>query len=682
MKRIVVCAALLAVLPVMSPDQAVRADKAADRAGAPVAAVPAAMSPAGEFRSPRNANYTIDARLDVRSRVLTGAETIVWRNITTHPTGELRLHLYHNAWENGRTSYSRANRFGPMPWSLLLMDHWENDWGYCRIKALTILPPDGSGLAPVAPRTDFIQPDDGNPDDHTVLRVTTPSPVEPGATVRLRVEWQEKIPRPFQRAGTKGDYFLLGQWFPKVGVLEPDGTWNCRQFIQTEFYADFGVYDVTVRTPTGWVVGATGHRIGTHANGDGTSTQTFHAEDVHDFAWTTSPAFTVHADRFSEPGLPPVDIELLLLPDHTSLAGRYLSSIKATLHYYGTWFGPYAWDRLTVVDPPYMSLTDSMEYPMFVTGGSRWLTAPSNFYTEADTIHEVGHEWWYAAVANNEMEDAWMDEGVNTWAHKRVLDVLYAPKILEKRYFHDFIPLEFPSVRIEQSTHGADEADGFRSILKREPLATPSWRADESVYFVVPYGKGALMLTTLERHLGWDRWRRVMSTYAERFAFKHPKPADFFAVVNEVSGENFSWFFDQTYATSDLFDYAVGRVDSQAERGGASGGQEAPVRHRSTVDIRRWGEGRFPVEVRVTFADGRVANERWDGQARWTRFGYLTPSPVATVEVDPRHVLVLDVNYSNNSWTREPAATAAAVKWTSKWMIWLQTTMELAGFFS
>ena len=123
MKRIVVCAALLAVLPVMSPDQAVRADKAADRAGAPVAAVPAAMSPAGEFRSPRNANYTIDARLDVRSRVLTGAETIVWRNITTHPTGELRLHLYHNAWENGRTSYSRANRFGPMPWSLLLMDH-------------------------------------------------------------------------------------------------------------------------------------------------------------------------------------------------------------------------------------------------------------------------------------------------------------------------------------------------------------------------------------------------------------------------------------------------------------------------------------------------------------------------------------------------------------------------------
>lgn len=663
----------------------------------PQAAVEQGSVPeAAEARSPRNANYVIDARLDVNTHILTGTEVITWRNITTHPASDVRLHLYHNAWANDKTSYALANRFGPAPSSLILMDHGKGDWGYCDVKSLQILPAEGSAAAPLVPRTDFIQPDDGNPNDRTVLRVTLPVPVEPGGTLRLQIEWQEKTPRPFQRAGVRGQYFLLGQWFPKLGVFEPDGTWNCHQFIQTEFFADFGMYDVKLTVPAGWVVGATGRRVSMVTNASGTVTHQYHAEDVHDFGWTTSPRFKVYTDRFKEPGLPPVDLELLLLPDHESLKERYLSSAKEALKCYGHWFRAYAWDRLTIVDPPFQSRTDGMEYPMFVTGGSRWLTTATGRFTEADTIHEVGHQWWYGAVANNEMEDAWMDEGVNTYSHKRVLDTVYAPKILEKRYFHDFIPLEFPSVHIAQNMHGADEADGFRSILKREPLSTPSWKADERLYFVVPYVKGGLMLTTLERYLGWEQWRRVMATYADRFWFKHPKPKDFFAVVNEVTGQDFTWFFNQVYSSADLFDYAVDRVDSRINRpprGYANAGRDSrwqeggrpegrSVRYASSVDIRRWGEGRFPVEVRVTFADGTIANELWDGQARWTRFTYLRPAAVAKVEVDPWHKLVLDVNYSNNSWTREPQATWAAVKWASKWMIWLQSVMELAAFFS
>ncbi|MCG8604670.1 hypothetical protein MJD09_06690 [bacterium] len=63
------------------------------------------------------------------------------------------------------------------------------------------------------------------------------------------------------RTGVRGDYYFLAQWFPKIGVLEPDGTWNCHQFIQTEFYADFGNYDVKLTVPTGWVVNATGKEM-------------------------------------------------------------------------------------------------------------------------------------------------------------------------------------------------------------------------------------------------------------------------------------------------------------------------------------------------------------------------------------------------------------------------------------
>lgn len=647
-----------------------------------------ALAPGATARSPRNASYEIDARLDVASRVVTGRETITWRNVTPYPTAELRLHLFYNAWRNDRSSYLRSARRGPRPPSL--SQYGPNDWGACDVESVMLVAP--AGGSGVALPTAFIQPDDGNPDDRTLMRVDLPAPVGPGDTVRVEVRWKLKVPRPFSRVGAIGDYFLVGHWFPKVGVFGPGSGWNAHQFIQTEFYADFGVYDVRLTVPRGWKVGATGNRVSTTAAGDA-ETHAFHADDVHDFAWTTSPRFEVVTDRFTMPGLPPVDIELLLLPDHAYLRDRYLSSTKAALEYYGKWFKPYAWDRITVVDPPSDSDTGGMEYPMFVTSESRWWLLPGNRLMEANTIHEVGHMWFQGAVANNEFEDPWLDEGTNTYAHRRILDLIYDKPIVEKRYFHDFIPVAFDDVPRVQPTHGADPWDGFRSPFVVDSLATPAWRNDERMYYLLPYMKASITFSTLERYLGWETWRRVLATYAERFWFAHPTPDDFIGVVNEVSGRDLTWFFDEVYRGTDMFDYAVDRVSSSPVRtargygdgsgaawspGGAAAGRDVD----SIVDVRRWGGGVFPVEIRVTFDDGSVADEKWDGKARWTRFRYRRTAAVRTVEVDPRHVLVLDVNYSNNSWTSRPEASAAALKWSAKWTVWLQTVLEMAAFFS
>jgi hypothetical protein len=654
-------------------------------------AVLAAPAPSPAPLSPRNASYTIDARLDPARRLLTASEVLTWRNITAHPTSELQLHLYFNAWRNADSSFLQAHARGANPPDL--SSYRREDWGYCDVRSVRLLSESGGPPAEL-PRA-FLQPDDGNVHDRTVLQVRLPRPVGPGETVRVAVEWTLKVPRAFARAGAFGDYFLMAQWFPKVGVLEPDGRWNCHQFIQTEFYADFGTYDVTLNVPRGWTVGATGTRASSRPQPDGTETHRFLADDVHDFAWTTSPLFTVHHDRFESPGLPPVELELLLMPEHAVLRDRYLAATKSALLRYGTWLRPYPYPRLTVVDPPGNSETGGMEYPMFVTGESRWPVLPGNRLAEANTLHEVGHQWWYAAVANDEFEDAWLDEGLNTYTHKRVMLMDYGQTTYERRYFHDLLPYRFAGMTTAQPTEGADLYDGFRSPLKREPLGTPAFRGDERIYYLNAYGTGGRLAVTLERRLGWETWRRVLATYAERFWFRHPRPSDFYAVVNEVSGEDLTWFFDQFQDSAHIFDYAVDRVISrrlQAPRGyaddgeawsaGGGGAAGTPAEFSSIVDIRRWGEGIFPVNVRVTFEDGSVADEKWDGRARWTRLRYVKPSMVARVEVDPENVLVLDVNSANNSWTRRPEAAAAATKWTAKWMVWLQGVLELAAFFS
>lgn len=663
--------------------------------GAPVhSAAPRAPAPPSHgspLRSDRVANYEIEARLEPAKRLLTGTEIITWRNSTRFPTGELRLHLYYNAWRNDQSSYMKSAALS----GLSRRTFQGGDWGYCNVSSVSLL-----GATPSeSPRpltTDFLQPDDGNEHDRTVLRVNLPEPVPPGGTVRVEIKWELKIPRPFQRTGTIGSYFLIAHWFPKVGVFDADGTWNTHQFIQTEFHADFGVYDVALTLPSEFVVGATGKRgPSTPAPGGGVAHR-FRAEDVLDFAWTASPHFEVHTDRFVSPGLPPVDLELLLLPEHAGLKERYFSSAKEALRHFGTWFRPYAWDRLTMVDPPSNSRTGGMEYPMFITSESRWLTLPLNRLMEANTIHEVGHMWFQSAVASNEFEDAWLDEGLTTYAHKRVLDEIYPPSVLEKRYFHGFIPWAWKDVPRAQPQHGADPLDGFRSPLKREPLSTKSYLADERVYYLNAYTKSSLMLVTLERHLGFETMRRILATYSERFWFKHPRPADFMTVANEVSGQDLSWYFDQVLNGTNLFDYAVDRVVSRPRRtplGYGPGPRDAEPRQAapltgpdagfdSVVDIRRFGEGIFPVAIRVTFDDGTTVLEKWDGKDRSVRFKYQQPSRVRTVEVDPERVLVLDVNSTNNSWTASPQAEAGARKWTAKWMIWLQNLLESAAFFS
>src|SRR5262249_39127160 len=146
------------------------------------------------------------------------------------------------------------------------------------------------------------------------------------------------------------------------------------------------------------------------------ATHRYYQEDVHDFAWTTSPDYVERTGRFTHPSLPPVEMRLLLEPEHVAQAERHFDATRTALKYYGEWYGPYPYGHITIVDPAYQSGAGGMEYPTLFTAGTRWL-APAQVTTpEGVTVHEAGHQFWYGIVGNNEFEDAWMDEGFNTFS--------------------------------------------------------------------------------------------------------------------------------------------------------------------------------------------------------------------------------------------------------------------------
>jgi len=626
-------------------------------------AQPATTGTLNPPRSPRNANYTITARLDPETRTITGSETIAWRNLTAKPATELQFHLYWNAWKNSRSTFMRERALSGFGDDLARRP---DEWARTDVSRVIV-----GGADRTASRR-FVTPDDDNANDETVMAVPLTSPIAPGATATIEVSWTAHVPRTFARTGAIGNFFFIAQWFPKLGVLQDDG-WNCHQFhAGTEFFSDYGVYDVSLSLPAGWPVGATG--VERERRDDGNRTvHRFYQEDVHDFAWTTSPDLIVHTARFEHPTLPPVDMRLLLQPEHESQAERHFDATRTTLKYYGEWYGAYPYGHITIVDPAFQSGAGGMEYPTLFTAGTRWL-APARVTTpEGVTVHEAGHQFWYGIVGNNEFEDAWMDEGFNTFSTARAVAQVYDPNFLALRYFGGFVPWVFRDIALSRETEG-NRLTGYRHDARSDAQATPSFRYFPSSGGSITYNKTALWLNTLERWIGWPTLQRIMSTHFARWQFKHPKPQDFFATAKEIvpSGGDvgpavdLDAFFDEVYRGSNVFDYGIADLNSVRDGG----------TYHTTVIVRRYGEARWPgvLTVTIDFKNGRqvVERQRWEESDRWKVYSYDGPAQALRAQVDPNRVLLLDVDYTNNSRTLEPRGPAAATKWSLKWMVWLQ----------
>jgi hypothetical protein len=641
-------------------------------------AVTGVVSPA---RSPRNASYSIDAQLEPATRTIAGSEVIAWRNITNRTANDLQFHLYWNAWRNDRSTWLREAALGGSTYP----DRRDDERGRIDVTSIVLLAVEPPDTVPIKPgtaagsRTDltatrhFIAPDDGNRDDETVMSVPLPQPVAPGGGVSVEVKWTAHVPRTYARTGAIGQFFFIAQWFPKLGVLQ-DAGWNCHQFhADTEFFSDYGVYDVRLTIPNTWPVGATGVERELRDNAGGTATHRYYQEDVHDFAWTTSPDYLVRTARFEHPTLPPVDLRLLLQPEHAGQSERHFDAARTTLKYYGMWFGAYPYGHMTIIDPAYQSGADGMEYPTLFTAGTRWLVTPRVLTPESVTIHEAGHQWWYGMVGSNEFEDAWMDEGLNTFATARAESASYDPHYLAHRYFGGFVPYVFTDIVLRRETDG-NRLALYRAFPKADAQSAPSY-----TYFpsriasnALSYAKTALWLNTLERRLGWPTLQGIMATYFSRWTFKHPGPQDFFDAATGGGARDLGWYFDQVYRSSDVFDYGVQDLRSTNEGG----------IFRTSVVVRRYGEAIFPVDVRVTFANGEQVNEEWSGRERWRLYSYERHSRAVSAEVDPGRVLLLDVNYTNNSRTLAPRGREAATKWSLKWMVWLQDLLLSWAFFA
>ncbi len=637
--------------------------------------VPRAMDARQEGAiSPRNANYTISARLDSAARTITGVGRIVWRNRTANPTSDLRLHLYWNAWRDADSTWARGKRLAGTPAFETAPQSDRSAIDLTALRLVTAGPPTN-----LLNRVTFIAPDDGNTRDRTLVSARLDTPVSPGETITIEVGWTARVPKPFDRTGALDSYFFIAQWFPKIGVLEDDG-WRAAQFHAfTEFFADFGRYDVSLTVPSGWIVGATGQETGRETHDNGTTTHRYVATDVHDFAWTTAPDFIEQRARFEEAGLAPVELRLILRPEHASQADRHITAAREALKHLGQRLGPLPWPNLTIVDPVTIvntrtqgATTGGMEYPTFIAADTRWTNRWSDANLEDVIVHEIAHQYFQSAVATDEVREAWIDEGLATWLTGDVLETAFPHRFsVVGRYFGGLVSWRHLDVRWSR-LHQGYYLDDYRLVPGWDAPTTPTLRQSPRTWDYTIYARTPLVLETLRGLIGGDAMTRVLATFAARGRFAHPTGADFMAAVESASTPEARVLFERTLNSADTFDYAVEDVVVHMPEG-------RPV--ESTVVLRRVAAGTFPVDIAVTFGDGSQLTEQWDGAAPWHTLQFERRSGVVRVEIDPDRVLALDVNRTNNSWTSAPQASRAADRWTRRWVMWMQQFLLTYAFF-
>lgn len=566
------------------------------------------------------AEYDFDAVVSPSTKMLRGTGQIRYVNASPDTLTRLYVHLRQNIYAEGAVRNTALQVTGGMHLSELLLD----------------------GRPLVETRRGV-----GYSIENTVMEIRPPSPIGPGDDVVLGMAWSFEIRSEGRapREGTDGEVFYLGYWYPQMAVYDDVQGWDVDPFRQwAEFYMDHADYDVRITVPEGWLVTATGElqntedvlapfvrerlvraaeshepiavvaagerKAATVASGSGTLTWHFRAERVRDFAFGTSDQYVWDA-TYARTGEGRSMIHAFYRPGTASWEraaefGQYAVEFLSDL------IIPYPYPHMTSVEGV---VGGGMEYPMItIMGGNR---TPRSLF--GVTVHEISHMWFPMIVGSQETDFSWMDEGLTTFNTREAADAFW-PEEEPWQPNTGYFSLAGSGEEIEVMRHG----DLFSSV---RTLVTAS------------YDKTGRILHALRGLVGEDDFRRAYRTYAERWAFKHPYPYDFFNTFEDVLGRELDWFWQPLFFETWTLDQAIARVDVGA----------------NTVTIDDRGLVPMPVLLRATYDDGRTEEvripvEEWlDGSRSHT--AQLPEGAVQRVEIDPDGYLP-DVERTNNVWTR------------------------------
>jgi hypothetical protein len=600
-----------------------------------------ALADAEQKRPEQVASYTLSAKLDADQHTVRASGSVRWKNTSERAVDSIWFHLYLNAFKSDETLFLRS------PFVRGRGGGGAREFGHVDIKRLSIKELGGADLLPKLARHS-----PGDPADQTDLELKLPSSVAPGQSVTIELAFESKLPLIVERTGHSSKFYLVAQWFPKVARLEPDGTWKHFAFHpQSEFYADYGRYAVTIDVPESMLVGATGRRVEERTT-PGRRIVRHEIDSVHDFAWSAWDRFEQRVESIGG-----VETRLLYPPGHAKNAEVTLDTLRFALPHFSQRYGGYPYPVLTVVHPPENARNaGGMEYPTLITTGGPWFIGGLGVRSvEAVTIHELGHQWFYGLLASDEHTWPFLDEGLTSYAESVALSERFGTGSL----------FSFAGLKLS-------ETYGMRALSaafgRDEPVAQPAASfASFRTLGAIVYARTATIFQTLANVWGPERLERALGFYARQYRFSHPHPDQLLSAIEEHVGPDAARYAKNALFERGTVDYVVTAVESARAAEPAGEFDDDAGRHliepkppaessgwQSRVVVVRRGSLELPVDVELIDEDGVSQRRHWDGRGPFVAFEQRGARPIVAAIVDPERRVLLDDNLLNNATSREP----------------------------
>lgn len=590
-------------------------------------------------------NYNIVASLNAEKKEISGSVEVDYTNNSFDELGFLWMQLDQNLFKKD----SRGNAVIPVSGSRNGAHGETFDGGYT-ISSIEILSENGKNVK-VTPTYTIVD---------TRMQIDLPQHLKAkGGQIKFKINYSFISPDyGSDRMGVyeteNGRVFTIAQWFPRMCVYDDIMGWNTLPYLGAgEFYCEYGNISAAITVPSNQYVVASGalenakemytpaqNKLWEEAknsnktitirseaevnnapkNANGTKTWKFKIENARDFAWASSSAFILDAARINLPeGKKSLAISAYPVESAGNDAyGRSTEYIKYSIENMSKRWFPYTYPAATNV----AGNEGGMEYPGIVfcnykdKGKSLWGVID----------HEFGHNWFPMIVGTNERRFAWMDEGFNTFFNG----------ISDK----DFNNGEYYSPsKLGNQTYLENE--------RLEPIMNAPDNLKEANLGILAYSKPAAGLNMLrENILGEARFDKAFKTYIKRWAFKHPQPEDFFRTMENVSGEDLSWFWKGWFLNNWKIDLSVDNVKYV----------NGDYKNGAIITISNLEQMPMPVDVQIKFTDGSLENKKlpveiWKRNKTWS-FQIDSNKEIKSVTLDPENNIP-DVNKKNNVWTSD-----------------------------
>lgn len=527
-------------------------------------------------------HYKIKVELNEEEHILYAQEWLDYVNHSPDTLNYVWFHLYPNAYKKGSQFFKELQK-----WRKLKIDPEKE--GYIEIDTLFAneMIPDSSRVI------------------DTEMWIKFKKPILPGDTGRFYFRFKVKIPPIWSRLGHVGDHYEITQWYPKIVVYDTvkpidldtvenikgkSGYWHPDGYHRVgEFYGEYGSFDVEITVPAGYKVAATGEVVepfmyknflrgqidSLKLEGD-KWTYHFVANNVHDFVWIASKRFRVSHGKYKN-----TEIFVFYFPEDSALWKGMVKEVEKILAKYEEWYMPYEYSSLSVVEG-YLRAGGGMEYPNLVIISRYRTSIPfiSVFFNSGkmkrmaliDVIsHEIGHQWFYAMVGNNEMDYPWLDEGFTTFTEIRYMKWRF-PEDSVRSYLNFFGRLfHF------KGGYGDFTKPWLYYLMDRaeEPLVGKKAYELKNYFFAI-YMKGSLVLNALKDLMGEEKFNDLMKEYVRKFKFRHPVPQDFVRLAVERDS-SLKYFFDFWLHEKEFPDFYCKR-DKGRLKIGESHGRKLPVK--------------------------------------------------------------------------------------------------------